>query len=81
MIGKGEAVDIWTLQRQVCSWREIGRRLGLDRRKVKKYVEQGELLAPSRRERRLKLEPYQRMIRDWLEMEDYTMSQRVPGTA
>ena len=38
MIRKGEAMDIWSLHRQGISFREIGRRVGLDRRTVESSI-------------------------------------------
>lgn len=72
MIGKGQVMDIWSLHRQGYSFREIGRRLKLDRRTVAKYVANGELPGYHRGRRASGLEPYQEMIRDWLGQEAYT---------
>lgn len=76
MIGKGTAMDIWSLHRQGYSYREIGRRLRLDRRTVKKYVQSKEVPVYRRGARGSKLEPYRGMIRDWLGQEEYT-AQRI----
>jgi transposase len=39
MVGKEECMDIWSLKRQGFSDSAISRRVGLDRRTVKKYLE------------------------------------------
>ena len=72
MIEKGAAMDIWSLHKQGYSYREIGRRLKLDRRTVKKYAEQQELPSYHRGRRKTELEPYHKMIREWLGQEEYT---------
>ncbi len=72
MIERRSVMDIWTLQRQGYSHREIGRRLGLDRRTVKKYIVSQELPRYRGGPRGSKLAPYHGMIRDWLGQEDYT---------
>lgn len=72
MIVKGRVMDIWTLHRQGYSQREIGRRLGLDRRTVKKYIAGQELPTYRGGPRGSKLAPYHGMIRDWLAGEEYT---------
>jgi transposase len=71
MVGKEECMDIWSLKRQGFSNRAIGRRLGLDRRTVAKYVAHKELPKYRTGNRESGLKPYHQMIKDWLSHEDY----------
>ena len=72
MITKGAAMDIWSLYRQGHSFSSIGRRVGLDRRTVKKYIESKEFPVYSTRNRSSILVPFYQMIRDWLQSDNYT---------
>lgn len=65
-------MDICALHRQGLSNRAITRRLGLDRRTVKKYVEQPQSPAYSSRASVSKLAPYTGLIDAWLAKGSYT---------
>lgn len=71
MVGKEECMDIWSLKRQGLSERAIARRVGLDRRTVKKYLDKKEFPRYSAVNRKSKLEPFHELIEDWLSQEDY----------
>ncbi len=71
MVEKEECMDIWSLKRQGFSNRAIGRRLGLDRRTVAKYMAQREFPEYTVVHRQSGLAPYHQMIKDWLSDEDY----------
>jgi transposase len=71
VISMEERMDIWSLKRQGFSERAIGRRLGLHRNTVKKYLEAGEIPKYSTVNRTSKLEPYHGLIKGWLSQEDY----------
>jgi transposase len=66
MITRETKVDINYLQ---LSYREIARKTNRDRRTVKKYAENPELIGQSRKnvERESKLDPFMPMIENWLE--------------
>ena len=71
MVEKEECMDIWSLKRQGFSDSAIGRRVGLDRRTVKKYLEKKEFPKYSTVNRASDLEPYHGLIEGWLSQEDY----------
>lgn len=71
MIGKEDCMDIWVLHRQGHSQRSISRITGLNRRTIKKYLEVGEIPQYKVTNRTSGLDPYYRMIGDWLKAEDY----------
>lgn len=72
MIMKGAAMEVWSLHRQGLSYSSIARRVGLDRRTVKKYIESEEFPVYRRCDRSSKLTPYYGIIRDWLEKDAYS---------
>jgi len=71
MVTKEDCMDIWSLKRQGFSDTAIGRRVGLDRRTVKKYLEKKEFPKYSTVNRTSSLEPYHKLIEGWLSQEDY----------
>jgi len=71
MVTKEKCMDIWSLKRQGFSYVAIGRRVGLDRRTVKKYLEKKEFPKYNTVNRTSDLEPYHKLIEGWLSQEDY----------
>lgn len=71
MVGKEECMEIWALKRQGYSIRGIAKKLGIHRKTVKKYLEAREFPKYREVERNSGLEPYHKMIDDWLGTEDY----------
>jgi len=71
MVGKEECMEIWALKRQGYSNRAIARKLGIHRKTVKKYLEEREFPVYRAVQRHSSLEPYYRIIEDWLSTEDY----------
>lgn len=72
MISMEEYMDIKVLHRDGLSIREIARRLGIDRRTVKRHLEREGLPAYERRERQeSKLEEYYPIIKSFLEEDAY----------
>ena len=71
MVTKEKCMDIWSLKRQGFSYVAIGRRVGLDRRTVKKYLEKKEFPKYNTVNRTSDLEPYHELIEGWLSEEDY----------
>jgi len=71
MVGKEECMEIWALKRQGYSNRAIARKLGIHRKTVKKYLEAPEFPKYGSGGRKSGLVPYQGMIDEWLEKEDY----------
>jgi transposase len=71
MLGKEECMDIWVLKRRGYSDRAVSRRLGIDRRTVRKYMESGEFPQYRKVVRVSKLEPYFGLIGDWLGQDDF----------
>jgi transposase len=71
MVEKEECMDIWSLKRQGFSDSAIARRVGLDRRTVKKYLENKKFPSYSAVSRGSDLEPYHKLIFDWLSQENY----------
>jgi len=78
MITRETRVDISYYHRQELSFREIGRKTGRDRRTVKKYAENPELIGAPRRSvvRESKLDAFMPNIKSWLSEEngDYQAS-------
>ena len=72
MTSRGTRVNIVFYHRQDLSFREIGRRTGRDRRTVKKYAENPELIGASRRSvpRESKLDAFMPNIESWLSEKD-----------
>jgi transposase len=71
MVGKEECMDIWALKRQGYSNRAIARKLGIHRKTVKKYLESREFPSYRMKKRTSGLEPYYKVVEDWLSTEDY----------
>lgn len=71
MVRKEECMEIWALKRQGYSNRAIARTLGIHRTTVKKYLDAHEFPAYQAVKRASGLEPYYRMIEDWLSTEEY----------
>jgi transposase len=71
MVEKEECMEIWVLKRQGYSIRAIARKLGIHRKTVKKYLEAKEFPKFRVVARHSGLEPYYKMIGDWLNTEDY----------
>jgi len=71
MVEKEECMEIWVLKRQGYSIRAIARKLGIHRKTVKKYLEAKEFPKFRVVARHSGLEPYYKMIDDWLNTEDY----------
>ncbi|MBF0318298.1 MAG: hypothetical protein HQL01_00635 [Nitrospirae bacterium] len=71
MVYKETCMDIWSLKRQGFSDRAIGKRLGIDRRTVKKYIETVELPRYKKVNRKSGLEAYHELIKGWLADDDY----------
>lgn len=72
MISVEEYMDIKVLHRDGLSIREIARRLGIDRRTVKRHLEREGLPEYERRERqKSKLEEYYSTIKSYLEEDNY----------
>jgi transposase len=71
MLTKEGCMDIWSLDRQGYSHRAIARRLGIDRRTVKKYLESKAFPRYTTGKRGSGLAPYHQMIRDWLKEDDF----------
>ena len=77
MITRRTKVDINYFKQQGLSYREIARKTNSDRRTVKKYAENPELLGQPRKavERESKLDPFMPMIENWLKDDgDYRAS-------
>jgi transposase len=71
MIAREACMDIWSLKRQGYGLREIGRKVGVDWRTVKKYLENKGMPEYRQSKRGSKLEPYYPMIHGWLQAENY----------
>ena len=71
MVYKETCMDIWSLKRQGFSDRAIAKRLGIDRRTVKKYIETVEMPRYKAVNRKSGLEPYHELIKGWLADDDY----------
>ena len=71
MTGKEECMEIWALKRQGYSIRAIARKLGIHRKTVKKQLATREFPKYQLVARKSGLEPYHKMIKDWLGTEDY----------
>ena len=69
MISRENKVDINYFHRQGHSYREIARKIGRDRRTVKRYAENPELIGQGRAkvERQSILDPFVPVIESWLE--------------
>lgn len=64
-------MDIWSLHRHGFSNREIAKRLGISRNTVKTYLNNPTAPRYKSQKRKSLLEPYKRMIQDWLTDDDY----------
>ncbi len=71
MVRWEKCMDIWVLHRQGHSIRSICRMTGLNWRTVDKYLKAGEIPKYKVESRKSDLEPYYRMIGDWLKAENY----------
>ena len=64
-------MEIWALKRQGYSNRAIARKLGIHRKTVTQYLQRNEFPKYPVVKRKSGLEPYHRMIEDWLSHEEY----------
>jgi len=71
MIKPEEVMNIRSLIKQGYSYRAISRMVGVDRRVVKKYAEQGVLPVYKNINRASQLDIYKPLIKGWLAQEDY----------
>lgn len=71
MIKKGTLMDIRSLSKQGCSHRAIARMMKIDRRTVKKYLQEDSLPVYKRINRQSKLESFIPLIEGWLSQENY----------
>lgn len=71
MITRRERMNIGSLKTQGYSQRQISDLTGLHRQTIKKYLEEEALPIYKKVKRESKLVPYQGMINDWLEQQDY----------
>ena len=72
MLSRETKVDIDYLHRRGLSFREISRKTGRDRRTVKRYAQNPELIGKGRArvERASILDPFVDVIKSWLEDDD-----------
>jgi len=71
MIDKEVYMEILSLRKQGYSYRQIARVTGVDRRTVRKYLEDQALPVYRKVHRRSKLEGYKSLIEGWLAQDDY----------
>jgi len=71
MINKESLMDIRSLAKQGYSHRQIKKMTGIDRRTIKKYLEEGILPVYRKLNRTSKLEPYYPLIQGWLSQQDF----------
>lgn len=74
MIKPEEVMNIGSLKKQGYSNRAIARMTGLDKRTVKKYLQEGEVPGYKKITRQSKLESYKPLIEGWLSQENYQAS-------
>ena len=71
MIKKETLMNIRSLAKQGYSHREIGRMSGIDRRTVKKYLQEGTLPVYAKANRTSKLEDFKPLIEGWLQQDNF----------
>ena len=71
MIVKEAYMDILSLKRQGYSCRQIAKRTGIDRRTVKKYLNEQTLPVYKKIHRTSQLDEYKALIEGWLAQDDY----------
>jgi transposase len=71
MIIKEALMDIRSMAKQGYSNRQIAEKTGIDRRTVKKYLQEGTLPVYRKINRNSKLEPFYPLIQGWLSQEDF----------
>lgn len=71
MINKESVMNIRSLAKKGHSYRDIERMTGVDRRTVKKYLQEGVLPVYSKVNRNSKLEPFYPLVQGWLQQQDF----------
>lgn len=74
MINKENVMDIRSLKKLGYSDRKISEKTGLNRRTVKKYLQDGAQPEYKKDQRQSKLEPFKPLIEGWLEQDNYQAS-------